>query len=502
MELPNIHRDNHKRRPTARSTSIREREGYGTPQSRSSARRAERERRRTVERAREASGRQRPEKQSVLKSVVNGWWSRLYATILGDTWDEQGQLYASGNTKRDYVLNTAGLSAWGMLFPMLTIVASQLVGAENAGQFNMAFTTATLLLYIGNYGVKTFQVSDIEETESFASYQLQRVITCVAMILIGIIYCLVRGYTGDMLLICAGAFGFRAVDALADVYESRMQQQDKLYLAGISQAVRSIFGIIVFSLLLLITRSLVVASIGLAVAAVASFVLLTLPLTLLETTKSRPWSTLEIREIFVECFPTFLALFLFALIESVPKYAMEGVLPYESQVYFSAIYFPAQAVLMIVGFIYKPQLVKLANIWSDSSKRARFDLIVLAMIGATAAVTIVMAIIFQFIGVPLNSMLYGVDFAPYRAAQLIMIVAGGMSAAIDFLYQIITVLRQQQMATRIYIGAFVFVTLASIILVRLMGFDGAVWSYFLVMVVLLIALVATYLLLRAKRSTS
>lgn len=488
-----------RRVPATRDERIRSKSVRQSRRQRLREREEQRERQRTIEQARAARGYIPRRKEPALKRIVNGWWDRLYATVLGGTWDEQGQLYSSGRTTRDYILNTAGLSAWGMLFPMLTVVASQFVGTEAAGEFNMAFTTATLLLYVGNYGAKTYQVSDLEETESFASYQLQRIITCIIMVLAGIIYCLVRGYEGEMILISAGAYGFRAIDALADVYEGRLQQQNKLYLAGISQAVRSVLGVVVFAILLFFTRNLVVASIGLAIAAVASFVMLTLPLTLLETTKSRPWSALEVREIFVECFPAFIALFLFALIENVPKYAMEGTLAYENQVYFSAIYFPAQAVLMAVGFIYKPQLVKLAEIWSDSNKRARFDLIVLAMMGATAVVTIIMVIVFELVGIRMNSLLYGVDFEPYRGAQMMMIVAGGMSAAIDFLYQIITVLRQQAAATRIYAGAFGLVVAASIILVRIMGFDGAVWSYFLVMAVLLAALVATYVFMRTKR---
>jgi O-antigen/teichoic acid export membrane protein len=73
-----------------------------------------------------------------------------------------------------------------------------------------------------------------------------------------------------------------------------------------------------------------------------------------------------------------------------------------------------------------------------------------------------------------------------------MIVAGGMSAAIDFLYQIITVLRQQEKATSAYGIAFAFVTLASFALINIMGFDGAVWAYFSVMVVLLALLVIQY----------
>lgn len=431
-------------------------------------------------------------------SLVNAWWDRLFAAVFGGEWKTQAQLYDAGRGGKDYLLNTVGSITWGTLFPLLTIVATQLVGAENAGEFNMAFTTATLLLYVGNYGVRTFQVSDIDETESFASYQIQRLLTCLLMLLVGFAYCAVRRYDQEMLLVCAGSFVFRAVDALADVYEGRLQQQDKLYLAGISQAVRSVAGVALFSLVLLLTHSLVAASIALAVAAVASFVLLTLPLTLLETPRSRTWSVLEVRELFVECFPTFLALFLFALIESIPKYAMEGVLPYESQVFFSAIYFPAQAMLMIVGFVYRPQLVRLATIWADTSKRARFDLVVVAMLGVCVVVTMGGLALGNWVMVPVNGLLYGTSFEPYRTAQLLMIVAGGLSAAIDFLYQIVTVLRQQASATKLYLAATAFVTLASVTLVRIMGFDGAVWSYFGVMVVLFVALVARYVLIRVR----
>ncbi|MDO5119462.1 MAG: lipopolysaccharide biosynthesis protein [Coriobacteriales bacterium] len=441
---------------------------------------------------------EQPRGRVTLASIINGWWNRLFAAVFGGRWDDQPWLYESGRSGRDYLLNTLGSIAWGTLFPLLTIVATQLSGAERAGHFTMAFTTATLLLYVGNYGVKTYQVSDLEETESFSSYRTQRLMTCLLMLAIGFLYCLVRGYSKEMWLISAGAYGFRAVDALADTYEARLQQQDKLYLAGISQAVRSVLGITAFSLLLLVTKSLVTASIGMAVAALASFFLLTAPLTRLETPRPRPGSAIEVREIFTDCFPTFLALFLFALIESIPKYAMEGVLPYRSQVFFSAIYFPAQAMLMVVGFIYRPQLVRLATIWGDERKRLRFDLIVVAMIAVCVLVTGVGLAFAHWLAVPMNTLLYGTSFEPYRNAQYLMVIAGGLSAAIDFLYQIITVLRQQATATRIYLGATVFVTGASIILVRLYGFDGAVWSYLGVMGTLFFALGIHYIFIRTQ----
>ena len=442
--------------------------------------------------------RRRKRQRQTFGSVINGWWERLFSAVFGGTWDEQPRMYESGRSGRDYLLNTVGSVAWGALFPLLTVVATQLSGAERAGHFTMAFTTATLLLYVGNYGVKTFQVSDLEETESFSSYRAHRFITCFIMLALGFAYCAIRRYDREMWLISAGAYGFRAIDALADTYEARLQQQDKLYLAGVSQAVRSVLGVTFFSLLLLITKSLVVASIGMAVAALASFVLLTAPLTRLEAPRPRPAATIEIKELFVECFPSFLALFLFALIENTPKYAMEGVLPYESQVYFSAIYFPAQAMLMMVGFVYRPQLVRLATIWTDPHKRLRFDLIVGAVLAVCGAVTLAGLAFARWVAVPLGALLYGTSFEPFRNAQYLMIIAGGLSAAIDFLYQIITVLRQQALATRIYLVATVLVIAMSVILVRLYGFDGAVWSYLGVMAALFGALGGQYIFIRMR----
>ncbi|MDO4806978.1 MAG: lipopolysaccharide biosynthesis protein [Coriobacteriales bacterium] len=435
----------------------------------------------------------------MVREMINRWWDRLLDVADKRSFSAIGSQYAPNQAKRDYMLNTLGLAAWGALFPVLSIIATQLAGAEQAGMFSMAFTTATLLLYVGNYGVRTYQVSDIDEADSFSSYQVQRVITVLVMLVVGWLWCTVRAYDHQMTLITWGAFGFRAVDALADTYEARLQQMDKLYLSGVSQAVRSVLGIVVFTLLLLVTHSLVVASLGMAVSAIVTLVALTIPLAFLETPKSRSVDLMEVWELFVECFPSFAALFLFALIETVPKFAMEGVLPYKSQVYFNAIYFPAQSILMIVGFVYKPQLVRIANLWADRAKRARFDLIVLAMIGVCALVTAIMFVVFATVGIWFNGVCYGTDFEPYRIPQYLMIVAGGLSAGIDFLYQIITVLRRQAQATVTYLIAFAVVALASAVLVRMVGFNGAVYSYLAVMVLLFVMLAIQYALIRFQR---
>ena len=447
-----------------------------------------------------ASGtrREAPSKAPFVVRIVNSWWNRLIGAVFSGRIAEETERYAAHRTTRDYICNSIGSGAWGMLFPILTIVSTQLVGAEEAGMLAMAMVVGQLLLFVANFGVRTYQVSDVDEMQSFLDYQIHRIITCAAMLVVGLIYIKIRGYGEPMASICLGVFLFRMIDGLADVYEGRLQQKDKLYLAGISQAVRCGLAIIGFSLVLFITHNLSWASFAMALGSAASFVLLTLPITLFETDRSLPWSANGIRELFINCLPLFLALFLYNLVDSVPKFAIEGALSYDNQLYYNALYFPAHAILMAVGLVYKPQLVRLANIWANPEQHRRFDIIVLVMLGIIAGVTAVVAIVMNWIGIPLMSIMYGVDFEQFRSLATIMVITGGICAVLDFLYQIITVLREQGRVTRIYLIGFAFAVPISILLVNYAGLAGAVMASLVGMSILLVLLGTEYLSIRKR----
>lgn len=440
--------------------------------------------------------RRRSSETGFIRRTVNAWWGRLLSSIYAGDLSGQEAEYEEHATRRDYLWNTAGTAIWGFVFPLLTIVSTQFADAEQAGMFSMAFVAGTLLMIACNYGVRNYQVSDIDEAESFASYQLNRWILAALALLIGVLYVRMRGYSAAMATISMGVYIYKIVDGVADVYEGRLQQADKLYLAGISQALRSAGVVIVYTLLLLITRSMVVASIGMAIAAVASLALFTLPLALLETEKSRRPRLSEVRDLFVRCAPLFCALMLFNLIESMPKFVMEGALPYKNQLYFNALYFPAQAILLAIGFVYKPQLLTLSNIWASPSKRRRFDLIIFAALGVIVVITGAVWAFMGAWGVNLLGTLYGLNFEKHRTLAYLMVLAGGVTAAIDFLYAVVTVLRRAGDVMRAYLVCFVASVVVPLVLVNLLGLMGAVVSYLAVMILLLALLIGEYVRIR------
>ena len=442
------------------------------------------------------SGKVRKRKPNWITRQVNRWVNRLMGAVTERSFAEQEEQYASHRTTRDYVWNTIGLASWGVVFPVLSIVVTQLVGAEQAGMFAMAFTVALLLMFVANYGVRTYQVSDLDEEHSFSDYQINRVLTCAIMMAVGFGYGAIRGYGAEMMTICAGVYVYKMVDGWADVYEGRLQQMDKLYLAGISQTFRSVTVLIIFSLTLLITRSLTISCVVMGVVALLALFVLTIPLALFETPKSRRFSMTSVVALLKQCFPLFVALFMYNLIENMPKFMMEGMLPYDNQLYYNAMWFPANALVIFVQVIYKPLLVRMAGIWADMRTRKRFDILVVAMLAVIVAITCGVCAVMWAVGAPVLGFLYGVDFEPYRGLIVVMVVAGGVSAAIDFIYQAVTLLRKQGSVTKLYIVTFGFSLFIPTLLVGFTGLPGAVLSYLIIMSFLLVLLVWEYLRIR------
>ncbi len=413
----------------------------------------------------------------------------------GGLHDAQEQ-FESHKTSKDFKWNAIGSAAWSLVFPIVTMVSTQIVGVERAGMISMAFVIGLLLMFIGNFGTRAYQASDQREEHTFADYQVSRWLTCGLMLICGWTYATLRGYSGEMMDVTCGVMIYRMVDALADVYEGRLQQVDKLYLAGISQFVRSMSAILLFSLLLLITGSPSIACWSMAIVAALTFGLVTLPLTLMESSKSRGFKGKSVVELLKTTAPLFIAIFLFNLIENMPKIFMEGMLDYNAQLYFNALYFPAQMILIIAQLVYKPLIIKMSAVWQDDAKRRKFDLLLLGILLIIIVITAAMIAIMATIGLPVMSFLYGVDFETFRHLSYVMIITGGITAAIDFVYQVITVMRRQKEVTSLYFVTFLFAIFIPVLLISFEGLSGSILSYLIIEAILFVLLIWEYFRIR------
>lgn len=425
-------------------------------------------------------------------NIMKSWKNRLMEGMRHQDFANQVALYGSHRTVKDYLCNALGQACMGLMFPLLTILVSQICGCDSAGQFSMAFVVASVFQFIALFGVRTFQVSDVSEQDSFAAYQLQRILTCIIMAAMSWIYLTLRHDSEFMSSLLISLMAFKLIDSLADVYEGRLQQCDKLYLAGISQAIRCGGACFVFMLVLILFHDVQTATRALTLFAGVSFVIITYPLAKFETPKSRGWEAIELSELFYECFPAFLGQFLFALIDTSPKFIMEAILDYQQQLYFNALYFPAMAIVLVAALVYKPQLMKLSMLWTQNDNTKRFDTQTFIIATSIIGITVLMAFIMWNWGATLNGILYGVSFKHLQLEQLGMVIAGGLSACIDFFFQLLTIIRKQANAFTSYLISFGFVIICSLICITTLRFSGAVGSYVGAMILLCMLLCLQY----------
>ena len=361
-------------------------------------------------------------------------------------------LHKTGNVSRStYLWNAinSGLSA--ALFPVILLVVKRTNGVYDAGIYSIAFAVAALMLFIGQYGLRRFQSSDINEKYTFREYHGMRFITCGAMIIASAGYCfygvLARDYGWDkftiVLLICL----LKVIQAYADVLHGHMQQKGRLDVAAKASAVRFLAELVSCSAALIVTHDLLISSV------VCILVSLTVLLLTSVNAARRYCDTMmpaisggKFRQLLIEGFPLFISLFLNMYISNAPKYAIDAHLTEEVQAYYNVLFMPAFVIQLIAYFIFNPILTTYAKLWlseREEDLRKLFRLIrrqCLVLLGLTAlAVAVALTI-----GIPVLSFIFDMDLTGHRMDLAILMIGGGAMAYGVFFNYVITIIREQR----------------------------------------------------------
>lgn len=412
-------------------------------------------------------------------------------------------LYNSKNqNKSAYLWNTSAamLNAFQTVFILMLI--SRIDPVIDAGVFTIAFAIGNLMMTIGKYGIRQFQVSDVDEKYSFREYLTSRVATTVVMILVSFIYVGYNHLTGlyniekctVVILICLA----KAVDAFEDVFHGMLQQYFRLDIAGKILTIRLLTYIVVYLAAYLLTQNLVLTS---AVALIISLIqFLVLNYTALKDfrTKKKTLSYKKVGNLLVECLPLFIAAYLIMYIGNAPKYAIDKVMSSEAQACFTYIFMPVFVISLLSQFVYQPVISKLAMLWHES-KLQEFNKLIFRQVGLILVLSAAAVVGGYLLGIPVLSLIYGVNLEEYKTALVILLLGGGALAFVNFLQMIITVARKQNLLNIGYLLAFLAFVLFGKMIVEGYGIIGI--SIFYTLVVLGIGIVfgiITFLIIKRK----
>lgn len=392
------------------------------------------------------------------------------------------------NKKSAFFWNMTGSTIYSGASFLYLMIVSRICGVELAGFFSLCYATAQLLLSVGRYGMRTYQATDLRARFTFREYGLSRTISCILMLLGGIIYSSFS-FTGDKIIISVFIVMMKMIDAVEDVYHGNLQQIYHVETMGKLLAARNLYSIIAFSISLFITHNLLFTSCFTAVSSLL-FCLLTNHLTVthlmrLEGIDNNRCQWEQVRRLLVICTPLFLGTFLSLLLYNIPKYAMAAVMPDEYQTYYSVLFMPSFVITLMCEFVFKPTITTIASLWWDNRMKD-FLRWVLGIVAFIAAADILIVIAGHFLGRRLLELFYAVDLEPYRLHFIILLVGGGIGAEVYMLYNILIAIRKGVFILPIYAVAAVLTILPAKKMVALWDMKGACFNYLLSCSILLV----------------
>lgn len=377
----------------------------------------------------------------------------------------------------------------------LLIVITRVCGLEAAGIFSIAFATGNLFLYLGNYGVRNYQVSDLSEKYSFHDYLRHRLCTVLLMLAAAAVYTAWSAKTGNyshyktacVLAMCA----CKAVDCLEEVFEGRYQQKGRLDRSGKLVTFRLLVSIGGMIAVLLVTRDLLTAvwwGVFLAAAASALIIWRYRETAAFERTA---FSFSGIVGLMRECFPVCAANFLSFYLINEPKYAIDAAMDETAQACYNFIAMPVFVIQLLNMFLYQPMLIRMTASW-ENGRRKEFLGYFGRICGALALISAPILLAAWMLGIPVLSWLYATDLSTLRT-ELLLIMTGGIFLAFNGFYcAVLTIMRKQREIPLTYLAGAVLSLTATPAMVRANGIIGAVLSFVLVMAAVTVLLTARF----------
>lgn len=395
--------------------------------------------------------------------------------------------------KSAYLWNTSAamLNAFQTVFILMLI--SRIDPVIDAGIFTIAFAIGNLMLSIGKFGVRQFQVSDVKETYSFKEYVFLRILTCVLMILafsayVGYYYA-VGAYSTEKCLVILLVCMTKVVDAAEDVLHGMLQQHIRLDIAGKILTIRIASYIIVYLIIYAATQNLLMVSlIALAVSVVQFLILNYIAFKEFDIQWKQGVKWFQIWNLGRECFPLFIASYLVIYIGNAPKYAIDKVMSSEAQACFNYIFMPVFVISLMSQFVYQPVISKMALLWHEKNI-SQFKKMIFKQTGLIVLLSVAAVVGGYILGIPVLSIIYGVNLEAYKTALVILLLGGGALAFVNFLQMIITIARKQNLLIIGYFLTFLAFLFCGKMVVKSFGIVGI--SVFYTLLVSVIGLIFT-----------
>lgn len=350
--------------------------------------------------------------------------------------------------------------------------ATRLAGPYWGGVAGIAFAVDQLLFTVGAFSVRRYQASDAAERFPFPVYAGVRAATCAAMVLAGLAWTWLGGFSPDKRAAILPLLAYKASEAFADVLGGRYQQAGRLDATGRILAAKTLLSLAACVGALAFGASLPAALWTMAAVHAA----LAFPL---DGAILPAFGGLRLRlpprasfALLGAALPLASTSFLQMFVNNGPKFAVDALLDETSMAAFSALAMAAFVPPVLAELLAAPHVDKLGRARERGDWRAfpraaaELALPVLALGAAGTAAA-------WAVGVPVASAVFALDLSPYRAALCLLVVSGTLLSLHLVADVFLVVLRRQGWCVVSSLVAAALAAAAARPLVEARGLPGA-----------------------------
>lgn len=386
-------------------------------------------------------------------------------------------------TKKLTIKQSILWNSWGSLIYLgvqwlQTVLVARLLGYEDAGIFSLAMSVTNIFYALSIYGMRNFQVSDIEEKYTADNYVVSRVVTGAGAFVLCVGFTILNKYNFQQTICIIAYMLFKLSETIFDVFSGFYQKRWRMDILGKSMTMRAIIMLCIFPGVMVVTQNLLSAIVSMAIGVFCVILFY-------DIKKTRELETFELNvegdkvlRLLVECFPLAIYLVLTTSIGSIPRYFLEIYQGSEKLGIYASVATPTLIVQMAATYIFNPMVTVFAECLNRKDKKQFVKTLFQCLI-ITATVSVVALAggkIFGRIGL---FILYGEGIVEYEYLLIPLIICTITTAFVWLFCGILTVTRNFK---ALLVGngcALLFSIVLSMVLIPRWEMQGATYALLL-----------------------
>lgn len=374
--------------------------------------------------------------------------------------------------KQNLLYNSFGSMFYLVCQWLITVLVVQLSSYADAGNLSLAISITNIFFTIATFGIRTFQVSDINNKYSSSSYVTTRIITASISftLCVGFVF-LNQHYTAEQMGCIILYMVFRLSEIFVDVLHGIQQKAYRMDYIARSFVLRGVLLLSSFCLVLFFTQSLLLALTVMSLCTMAVVLFLDLPTSYRLSPFRVHIAKQDLKQILLECWPLMFNTTMITALVSIPRYFLEMF--YDNQVlgFYSSVATPAVIVQTACSWIYSPLITTIAENYTKRKKKEYLTILIRA-VSAIALCSVVILIGAALLGEWGLTLLFGTKILPYVYLLIPVLLTTVMIAFCYFTDMLLTITRRLKV-TSLAVTCAVLAELAlSVLLIQNFCMDG------------------------------